>query len=237
MLPRNTADEGFVEFQEDGSVPTPHPCPGSSRGLACDHAGSDSRLRGAIGIEADVDFIPHARVNAVDDERVAISTSGAERSVTADRIVCAGGRASIVRRTLGLSSGPMLSSRMLEVTTCVAGLPFECFGQVVLGGPGSIPKCRLAYGCARVIFEMPLDAPGQDRFLVGTLHPAAAGDSPAGPCRGAARGAIPRGGQSIEAAGHLWKPAPGAERRCGRTRRSRDGGRHDARARRCADAP
>ena len=156
-LPRSAPGNGFVVFPEDGSEPILLPYPDGSRGLACDHALLVSSLREAIEEEADVDFISHARVKAVDDGRVAFSVSGDERTVTAARIVGADGRASIVRQSLGLSTDPILCSRMLGVTIGEAGLPFEGYGHVVLGGPGPILIYGLAGGCVRVIVDLPLD--------------------------------------------------------------------------------
>ena len=156
-LPRSTPGNGFVVFPEDGSDPILLPYPDGSRGLACDHALLVSSLREAIEDEADVDFISRARVNAVDDERVTFSVNGAERSIAAARIVGADGRASIVRQSLGLSTDPILCSRMLGVTIGEAGLPFEGYGHVVLGGPGPILIYGLADGRVRVIVDLPLD--------------------------------------------------------------------------------
>ncbi|MDE0407262.1 MAG: FAD-dependent monooxygenase, partial [Alphaproteobacteria bacterium] len=156
-LPHSIPGNGFAVFPEDGSEPILLPYPDGSRGLACDHALLVSSLREAIEKEADVDFISHARVKAVDDGRVAFSVSGDERTVTAARIVGADGRASIVRQSLGLSTDPILCSRMLGVTIGEAGLPFEGYGHVVLGGPGPILIYGLAGGCVRVIVDLPLD--------------------------------------------------------------------------------
>ena len=183
-LPRSRAGKGFVVFPEDGSKPIVLPYPDGSRGLACDHAVLVSKLREAIENETDVDFIPYARVNAVDDERVAFSVNGDKRSITAARIVGADGRASVVRRSLGLSTNPMPCSRMLGVTIDDAGLPFEGYGHVVLGGPGPIFIYGLTNGCVRVIVDLPLDRwmSRQDRvaflsescarLLPGVLRPA-----------------------------------------------------------------
>ena len=156
-LPRSTAGKGFVVFPEDDSEPIPLPYPDGSRGLACDHAVLVRSLRKAIGNKSDVDFIPHARVGAVEDGQVTYVVNGAERAITAARIVGADGRASIVRRSLGLSTNPMLCSRMLGVTLSEASLPFEGYGHVVLGGPGPILIYGLANGCVRVIVDLPLD--------------------------------------------------------------------------------
>ena len=156
-LPRSTEGKGFVVFPEDRTEAIVLPYVGDSQGLACEHSVLVSRLREAIGNEADIDFTPHARVNAVEDERVAFSIRGADRTLTASRIVGADGRASIVRQSLGLSTNPTPCSRMLGITLREASLPFEGFGHVVLGGPGPILMYRLAEDCVRVIVDVPID--------------------------------------------------------------------------------
>ena len=173
-LPRTAPGKGFVVFPEDGSEPIELPYAGGSPGLACDHALLVSKLREAIDGETDVDFIPHARVNAVDDGRVAYSLNGKEQSLAAARIVGADGRASVVRKSLGLSTDPVLCSRMLGVTLEEASLPFENYGHVLLGGPGPVLAYGLAEDCVRVIVDVPLDrwAP---RDRVGFLSEAFAG--------------------------------------------------------------
>ena len=156
-LPRSAEGKGFVVFPEDGSEAIVLPYVGDSQGLACEHSVLVSRLREAIGNEEDIDFIQPARVNTIEDERLTFSINGADRTLTASRIVGADGRASIVRQSLGLSTNPMPCSRMLGITLRDASLPFEGFGHVVLGGPGPILIYRLAADCVRVIVDVPLD--------------------------------------------------------------------------------
>ncbi len=173
-MPGTAAGMGFAVFPEDGSVPILLPYPDGSPGLSCDHALLVSSLREAIEEEADVDFIPRARVNAVDDERVAFSVNGDTGSITADRIVGADGRASIVRKSLGLSTEPMLCSRMLGITISGASLPFEGYGHVVLGGPRPILMYGLTGGCVRIIVDLPLDR-WTPRDRIGFLSESCAG--------------------------------------------------------------
>ena len=181
QFPRSKPGKGFVVFPEDGSEPILLPYPDGSRGLVCDHALLVSSLRDAIGNATAVDFIPHARVKAVDDERVVFSVNGAERSLAAGRIVGADGRASIVRRSLGLSAERMLCSRMLGVTIRGGGanLPFESYGHLVLGGPGPIFIYGLADGCIRIIVDIPVDR-WKPRDRIGFLSEFCAGLLPGG---------------------------------------------------------
>ena len=149
--------KGFVVFPEDGSDPIVLPYPDGSHGLVCEHAVLVSRLREAIENEACVDFIPYARVRAVEDERVTFTRNGADESVTAARIVGADGRASIVRRSLGLSISPMTCSRMMGIILRGVRLPLEGYGHVLCGGPGPILMYRLGEHSVRVVVDIPKD--------------------------------------------------------------------------------
>ena len=156
-LPRSAAGKGFVVFPDDGSEPIVLPYMNGSQGLACDHALLVSKLREAVESEADVDFFTHTRVSAVEDGRLAYSDNGTVHSLDAERIIGADGRASIVRRSLGLSTDPMLCSRMLGITVNGASLPFEGHGHVLLGGPGPILAYGVTSDCVRIIVDVPLD--------------------------------------------------------------------------------
>ena len=156
-LPRSAAGKGFVVFPDDGSEPIVLPYTNGSQGLACEHASLVSKLREAVENEADVDFFTHARVNAVEDGRLAYANNGTVHSLDAARIIGADGRASIVRQSLGLSTDPMLCSRMLGITVSDVSLPFEGHGHVLLGGPGPILAYGLAKDCVRIIVDVPLD--------------------------------------------------------------------------------
>ena len=156
-LPRSAAGKGFVVFPDDGSEPIVLPYMNGAEGLACEHALLVSKLREAVENEADVDFFTHTRVNAVEDGRLAYTDNGTVHSLDAERIVGADGRASIVRQSLGLSTEPMLCSRMLGVTVSDVNLPFEGHGHVLLGGPGPILAYGVTRDCVRIIVDVPLD--------------------------------------------------------------------------------
>ena len=95
------ATKGFVVFPEDDSEPIPLNYSDGSNGLVCPHETLVLRLREAAASEPNIDFIwQRARPNH--DGSVTYSQNGVEESVTADRIVGAGGRSSIVMRMLGL---------------------------------------------------------------------------------------------------------------------------------------
>ena len=154
--PRSTTGRGFVVLPEDDSDPIVLPYADGSHGLSCEHEAIVSVLREAVENEAEIDFLHHARVRSVEDERVTFLHNGAERSVTAGRIVGADGRASTVRRSLGVSANRLTCSRMVGVTARGASLPLEGYGYVVLGGPGPVLMYQLGDRCVRIIADVPL---------------------------------------------------------------------------------
>ena len=174
MPPGSAPGKGFVVSPEDGSDPISLPYPDESGGLVCDHTTLVSSLREATENQANIDFISPARVKAVGDGRLTFSVDGDDHALTAERIVGADGRASIVRRSLGFSMNPVLYSRMVGVTINEAGLPFEGYGHVVLGGPGPILIYALADGRVRVIVDIPPDR-WSPRDRVGFLSESCAG--------------------------------------------------------------
>ncbi len=148
--------KGFAVFPEDGSEPIVLPYLDGSHGLACEHAALVSRLREAIEKESAIDFLLHARVGAVDDGRVTFTRNGIEETVTAKRIVGADGRASVVRRSLGLSTSPVTCSRMMGIKLDKVRLPLEGYGHVVCGGPGPILIYPLGGQSVRVLVDIPM---------------------------------------------------------------------------------
>ena len=153
---RGATGRGFVVFPEDGSEPIMLPYPDGSRAVACEHSALVSRMREAIENEPGIDFLLEARVRAVEDEEVIFSWNGADRTVGAARIVGADGRASTVRRSLGLSTSPATCSRMMGVMLNDVTLPLEGYGHVVCGGPGPMLIYRVGEHGVRVIIDVPL---------------------------------------------------------------------------------
>ena len=150
--------DGFVVFPEDGSEPILLPYPNGIRGLACDHEHLVLRLREAAANEPNVDLIA-GRVRSVDDGRLTFTRSGVEESVTADRIIGADGRASIVRRSLGWTAKPVTLSRMVGIVLNGVQLPVESYGHVVLGAPGAMFLYRLNEDSVRINLDVPLSVP------------------------------------------------------------------------------
>ncbi len=156
--PHGIKGKGFAVFPEDGSEPIMLPYLNGSHGLACEHAVLISRLHEAIEKEPGIDFFLHARVRVVEDGRITFTRNGTEESVNATRIVGADGRASIVRRSLDLSTNPMTCSRMVGVVVKGVKLLLKGYGHVLCGGPGPILMYHLTEDCVRIVLDVPLDS-------------------------------------------------------------------------------
>ena len=149
--------QGFAVFPEDGSEPIVLPYPDGSRGLACEHATLVAMLHEAIRLESDVNFVIPARVHGVEDERLTFSSNGVDETVTAERIVGADGRDSVVRRSLGLATRRSTCSQMIGVRLDDVQLPMEGYGHVLCGPTGPILMYRLADDSVRVLADLPLE--------------------------------------------------------------------------------
>jgi 2-polyprenyl-6-methoxyphenol hydroxylase-like FAD-dependent oxidoreductase len=143
-----------VVFPEDGSEKIPLTYPEGSSGLVCPHETLVVSLRGAANDEPNVDLI-HQRARPFHDGSVTFTQNGVEESVTADRIVGADGRASVVLRLLGLTARPTVRSRMIGVMLNGAELPMEDYGHIFCGGPGPIFMYRLGEDSVCAIVDIP----------------------------------------------------------------------------------
>jgi lanosterol synthase len=159
---QSATGRGFAVFPEDSPEPIVLPYPDGSHSLVCEHETLVSRLRGAAEREPGVDLRLHARVHAVEDGRVAFSQGGLDQTVTAERIVGADGRSSVVRRSLGLTAGTRTCSRMVGLTLKGVNLPLEGFGHVLSGAPGPMLLYRLDEDRVRAFIDFPLSHAPQD---------------------------------------------------------------------------
>lgn len=148
---------GFVVTPEDQSDPILLPYAQESVGLTYEHAALVAAMHSAITELSDIDFYQPAKVRHVDEGRIEFSYQGSSREESASRIVGADGRASIVRRSLGLSPERLVCSRMIGVLAEGVSVPFADYGHVLLGGPGPILMFQLGEGRVRIIVDVPLD--------------------------------------------------------------------------------
>ncbi len=151
----STPGKGFVLFPEDGSEPIVLPYPDGRHGVAWEHERLVLRLRQAVQDEPSVDIMMNARARGIEGDRISYTRDGEAGSVAAGLIVGADGRASVVRRSLGLSTRPQPCSRMLGVLLNDVRLPFEGYGHVICAEPGPILIYRLGEHSVRLIVDIP----------------------------------------------------------------------------------
>ncbi len=154
---RSTEGQGFVVFPEDGSEPIVLPYPDGARGMACDHETLVTRLHEAVGNEPDIDYLVNARVIEVEDDGIVFTRGGSREHFGAARVVGADGRASVVRRSLGLPMQRRACSRMVGVILEGVSLQPSGYGNVILGGPGPVLGYPLGEHCARIVVDVPLE--------------------------------------------------------------------------------
>ena len=156
------AGRGFVVFPDDGGESIVFTYPGEAPGLVCEHDTLVGHLRETVESEPGIDYLPRARVREVESGRLSFTFEGSNERLEAGKIVGADGRMSVVRKSLGLSTELMTSSRMLGVVLNDVHLPLEGYGHLLLGGPGPILIYRVAEQRIRLIVDIPLDhwAPG-----------------------------------------------------------------------------
>ena len=106
----------------------------------------------------------NTRVRAVEDDRVTYKRNGENCSVFASRIVGSDGRASIMRKSLGVSMRPLSYTGMIGITLRGVNLPFEGYGHVISGGPGPMLLYRVGEQRVRVIVDKPRGHPIRELF-------------------------------------------------------------------------
>ena len=157
----STLPKGFAVFPEDGSEPIPLPYSEGSHALVCPHESLILRLREAAINEPNVDFI-RSRALPMPDGNVRYYQNDVEESVTADRIVCADGRGSVVLRLLGLTTKSIVCSRMIGIRLNGVKLPMEDYGNIFCGGPGPIFMYRLGEDSVSAIVDIPREHSSHD---------------------------------------------------------------------------
>ena len=151
-----TTGHGFVVFPDDGSGPIELRY-ADALGLSCEHAALVDVLRGAAASHENVRFVRIARPASVEGEKVAFADAvrGTTRSAVAGRVVGADGRASSVRRSLGIPVRRTVVSQMAGLVLEDAELPCEGFGHVLLGGPGPVLVYRIGAERLRACLDVP----------------------------------------------------------------------------------
>lgn len=149
---------GFAIFPP-GTEPIVLPYVGGEHGVGCQHHLLVAALQKMISAKASIAMLSRARVSEVSRGRLNIVTADRAQSVevTADLIVGADGRQSIVRQSLGYSGACRPVSYMAGLLIDAAALPFPEYGNVILGGPGPVLAFRVDAKQARVCIDVPAD--------------------------------------------------------------------------------
>ncbi len=153
------AARGFAVLPDDGHAPILLPYEDGAQALAWDHAGLVESLRTQAADSPGVTLELGARVTALSMDGPAITYKGpgGERRVCAARIVGADGRASLVRRAIGIPRRGERLSQMAGISLHGSALPYEGFGHVLLGGPGPVLMYRIGPARIRACLDLPAD--------------------------------------------------------------------------------
>lgn len=156
--------KGFAVFPRDGSDPVVLPYEGRP-GISVRHERLIAALRKALPRHS-VEFLYDAKVSHVTPGRLMYERrSGSSHTARAERIVCASGRNGAVHRSLGVTAGGTLLSRMAGVVLTDVELPYEGFGHVFVGAPGPVLAYRIAKNEIRLCLDVPLSfANGADKL-------------------------------------------------------------------------
>ncbi len=149
---------GFAIFPKE-SDPIVLPYVGGELAVGCQHHLLIEAIQKTLARCPNVTMLAGCRVTEVARGRVAVATPDRKRSieVTADLVVGADGRQSVVRQMLGHPGGSQPISYMLGVLIEASALPCTEFGNVFLGGPGPVLAFRVDVNQARVCFDVPAD--------------------------------------------------------------------------------
>ena len=152
-----SSTKGFVVFPDDGGEPIPLPYESGQSGLAGEHCELVAAVRDAATDHAGVEFAPRCRVQRIEGTRLKFADVDADAiyEVTAERIIGADGRASMARKSLGLSGSGRHMSYMGGVVLTDVELPFEGYGHVFVGPPGPVLAYRISSNAVRVTIDLP----------------------------------------------------------------------------------
>lgn len=154
---RHCRASGFIVHPEDGSTPIALTYPQGGYGLTCRHQTLVQGLRAALTRRPGTALVPRARVLDVVGSQL-IYASEASSPVTcapARWLVGADGKASPVRRSIGIPSQLTCLSHMAGILLEGAELPEEDYGHILMGGPGPILMYRIGPATIRACIDVP----------------------------------------------------------------------------------
>ena len=135
---------GFAIFPK-AAEPIVLPYVGGELGIGCQHHLLVGALQKLIAAEPGITLLSGCRVAEVAHGQLTAVSLDRSRPIpiTADLIVGADGRQSIVRQALGYSGACQPVSYMAGVLIDCNALPFPDYGNVLLGGPGPVLAFRV----------------------------------------------------------------------------------------------
>jgi squalene monooxygenase len=148
---------GFIVHPEDGSPPIRLPYPQGRFGLSCRHQSLVQGLRAALSNRPTIALVPRARILDIVGNQL-IYASGQDSAVScapAEWLVGAEGKASPVRRSLGIPSQLRCLSHMAGILLEGAELPEENYGHILMGAPGPILMYRIGPTAIRACIDVP----------------------------------------------------------------------------------
>jgi squalene monooxygenase len=158
---------GFIVHPEDGSAPIALPYPQGGYGLSCRHQSLVQVLRAALAQRPGVALVARARILGVVGSQLTYASEHgpAVACSPAGWLVGAEGKASPVRRSLGIPARLTCLSHMAGLLLEGVELPEEDYGHILMGGPGPVLMYRISPTAIRACIDVPRHgfSPGRAR--------------------------------------------------------------------------
>lgn len=158
---------GFVVYPDDGTAPIalPYQQPNARAstdgkiqyGMALHHERLVDVLRDNVGRTPGIEYIEQAKATRIVGQNLTFSVKGGPgRTIFAEQIVGAAGRASVAHAALGIGGAAGTYSRMAGLLLEDTEVPFEGYGHVFLGALGPVLMYRLSHDVVRMCIDVPL---------------------------------------------------------------------------------
>src|SRR5262249_58423282 len=149
---------GFAVMDGERTALLPY-APGN-RGLGIEHHALISPLLDILEKQGEVEVRRRTRVTLVSDGpegvEVTLSRDGQSERVRARMLVAADGRASPLRRALGIAEQHDRLPTMVGIMVPAAALPHAGRGHLFIGGPAPVLAYPISETQARVMVDLPL---------------------------------------------------------------------------------
>lgn len=164
--------KGFVVFPGDGTEPIQLHYPDGEIGFSGEHYALLTRLRDAAIAHGNIQLLDQARILHIEPQNITFEDRnlGSLHNLCVPLIIGADGRASSVRKALGISVQGTTLSYMAGMLLKDVELPFEGFGHVMLGGAGPILMYRIGVNLVRLCLDVPATSPRNAEILWADYH-------------------------------------------------------------------